>query len=746
MNAEQRRLAAIMFTDIVGYSALTQQNEALTLELLEEHRRLLRTLFPQYGGHEIKTMADGFLVEFASVLEAVRCAIEMQKAMRARNLVAPAKRRLEIRIGIHVGDVIHRENDVFGDGVNIASRIQPLADPGGICISEDVARLIRNKIAEPIVELGKHTLKNIQEPMGIYKISLSQPVTSSADGEKKSIAVLPFANLSPDPENEYFSDGLTEELINVLAKIEGLRVTSRTSVFAWKSKNEPIRRIGEQLNVNTVLEGSVRKAGNRLRITAQLVNVADDSHLWSERYDREMEDVFVVQDEIARAIVEALKIKLVGEEKCQLVKCATNSIEAYNLYLQGRFHWNKRSKEGFERAIKYFERALQIDPNYAPAYAGLADCYTLLASYGYINPQEGFPKAREAALKALDLNEALAEAHASLAAIKLNYDQDLQRAEQEIERAIELNPNYATAHHWHAATLLGLGRIEEALAAIQRALELDPLSAIIRVTAGETFQLAGRLNEAEEHLQKALEINPNLIGAYIGLAKAKQLSGDWKEAEEELQRAITNAPDDGRPRLAYALHLAYLGQLPESLAEIQQALKLSPSSLEINGQKGLLLYFARQYDQALEQLQKTLEMAPQLSMAHVFIGCAYMEKGQYTEALAALQKASDISGNPELDMWVAAAQGMTYARMGQREMAQKALDTLMSRPKQGDRSLMIALVYFALEENDLGFEWLERAYEERNLGLLVIKVWPSLDKVRSDVRYIALLKKMGLES
>jgi TolB-like protein/Tfp pilus assembly protein PilF len=742
----ERRLAAIMFTDIVGYSALTQQNETLTLELLEEHRKLLRPFFSQYGGHEIKTMADGFLVEFASALEAVSCAIEIQKAMRARNLASPTKRRLEIRIGIHVGDVVHRENDVLGDGVNIAARLQPLAEPGGICISEDVARLIRNKIDEPLIELGKRELKNIQEPINTYKIALSPPMTNPSPQEKKSIAVLPFANLSPDPENEYFSDGLTEELINVLAKIEGLRVTSRTSAFAWKSKNEPIRRIGEQLNVNTVLEGSVRKAGNRLRITAQLVNVADDSHLWSERYDREMEDVFVVQDEIARAIVEALKIKLVGEEQCQLVQCATKSIEAYNLYLQGRFHWNKRSKEGFERAIKYFEQALQIDPKYAPAYAGLADCYTLLASYGYLAPQEGFPKAREAATKALEIDEALAEAHASLAAIKLNYEQDLQGAEQEIERAIVLNPNYATAHHWHTATLLGLGRTEEALAAIQRALELDPLSAIIRVTTGETFQLAGRLAEAEEHLHKALEINPNLIGAYIGLAKAKQLSGAWKEAEEVLQSAIASAPDDGRPRLAYAFHLACLGQLPESLAEIQRALELSPGSLEINGQKGLLLYCARQYDHALEQLQKTLEMAPKLSMAHVFIGCAYIEKGQYTEALTALQKASDISGNPELDMWVAVAQGMTYARMGQREMAQQALDTLMSRPKQGDRSLMIALVYFALEENDVGFEWLARAYEERNSGLLLIKVWPTLDGVRADPRYTALLKKMGLEN
>lgn len=742
----ERRLAAIMFTDIVGYSALTQQNEALTLELLEEHRKLMRPLFSQYNGREIKTMADGFLVEFASALEAVHCAIEIQKAMRARNLASPAERRLEIRIGIHIGDIIHRENDVLGDGVNIAARLQPLAEPGGICISEDVARLIKNKIDEPVIALGKRELKNIQEPIEIYKIVLSQHTPPPSSSEKRSIAVLPFANLSPDPENEYFSDGLTEELINSLTKIEGLRVASRTSAFAWKGKQENIRKIGQQLNVETVLEGSVRKAGNRLRITAQLVNIADDSHLWSERYDREMEDVFAVQDEIARAIVDALKIKLASDKKHQIVKPPTESIEAYNLYLQGRFHWNKRSKEGFERAIQYFGQALQIDPTYARAYAGLADCYTLLASYGHLNPQEGFPKAREAARKALDLDETLAEAHASLAAIKLNYEQDLEGARKEIERAIVLNPHHATAHHWHAATLAGLGRTDEAVAAIQRALELDPLSAIMRVTAGEVFQLAGRWQEAEEHLQKALELNPHLIGAYIALVRIYWLSGNWQQAEHALRRAIALAPDDSRPHLAYAGHLAYLGRLSEALHEVQQALGKSPDSVEVNGQKGVLLYCARQYDQAIEQFQKTLEMNPYLGMAHLFIGLSYIEKTMYSEALAAFQKAIDLSKslNPQLTTWVEAGRGIAYARMGQSKIAYGSIEKLMALPLQEDRSLAIASVYVALGENNKAWEWLERAYQEKNPGLLLIKVWPTFDNLRSDPRYSELLRKMGL--
>jgi TolB-like protein/class 3 adenylate cyclase len=352
---EQRKLAAIMFTDMVGYSAMAQRNEALALDLLEEHRRLLRAIFPNHRGLEIKTTGDGFMVEFASAVEAARCAVEIQDALATRNATQPAQRRVLIRIGIHVGDVVQRGQDVFGDGVNIAARIEPLAEAGGICVSQQVYDQIRNKIENPLIRFGVGELKNIRLPVVIYKLALSAaPIQAAlfprlsflwrqrrvrrwavgalvvllvgwvglqgwrwasggrlgASPSRASIAVLPFVNLSSDKENEYLSDGLTEELINALAKMGTLRVASRTSSFAFKGKSEDVQKIGEQLRVRTILEGSVRKAGAKLRITVQLVNVSDGYHLWPETYEKDSTDVFALQTDVAQRVTDVLKDQL----------------------------------------------------------------------------------------------------------------------------------------------------------------------------------------------------------------------------------------------------------------------------------------------------------------------------------------------------------------------------------------------------------------------------------------------------
>jgi adenylate cyclase len=351
-DTEFRQLAAIMFTDMVGYSALAQRNEALALELLEEHRRQLRLLFPKHQGDEVKTMGDGFLVEFPSALAAVRCAIDIQTTLAERNTAQPPERRLQIRIGIHVGDIVRQEKDMFGDGVNIAARIEPLAEPGGICISEDVARQVRNKIDHSLVQISAGELKNIQMPVMIYKLMLT-PGGGLADSgwkvsknaleqlrslavpavvalllflgggllfwlllgrgsshplpDASSVAVLPFVNMSSDREIEHLCDGLTEELIGALAKVKGMRVPSRTTAFAYKDKSQDIQAIGRQLNVRAVLEGSVRKSDKKLRITAQLINVADGYHLWSDTYERDSGEVFALQSDIAQRVTEAVQ-------------------------------------------------------------------------------------------------------------------------------------------------------------------------------------------------------------------------------------------------------------------------------------------------------------------------------------------------------------------------------------------------------------------------------------------------------
>ncbi|MBI3460123.1 hypothetical protein HY009_04250, partial [Candidatus Acetothermia bacterium] len=458
MPEAQRRLAAIMFTDIVGYTTLTQESEALSMEILDEHNSLLRAIFPKYGGKEVKTIGDAFHVEFASALEAIRCAVEIQKALRERNAAVSAEKKIHIRIGVHVGDVMPQEQDIFGDAVNIAARVQPLALPGGICFTQDVFLQIRNKIDAPILRLGEGELKGIQVPVEIYRlilpweketlrfterwafrlqqkriryaIALTTLALLSIGGwwlyytyiappipaEARSIAVLPFIDLSQYHNYEYFSDGMTEELLNALAQLEELRVVARTSAFAFKGKNEDIRRIGQKLNVATVLEGSIRIQGEKMRVTAQLNRTSDGYHLWSQDYDGELKDAFAIQEKISRAIANELKIKLAGP----VVKPSTGNQEAYELYLQGRYFMNKKTKEGFEKAIEYFNEALAKDPKYALAYAGLADTYGLLAAWGYGSVAEASAKAKEAAQKAVELDDTIAEVHVPLARMHWN--------------------------------------------------------------------------------------------------------------------------------------------------------------------------------------------------------------------------------------------------------------------------------------------------------------------------------------
>jgi adenylate cyclase len=457
---EQRKLAAIMFTDMVGYSALTQRDEGLAVRLLEEHRTLLRPAFPKHQGQEIKTIGDGFLVEFASAVAAVNCAVEIQEALARRNLGAPADRQFQVRIGIHLGDVLRRGDDIVGDGVNIAARVEPLADAGGIAITQQVFDQVYNKIPETLARIGKIELKNIQRPVEVYRINLGPTTREAAADEPKSsaparqpireqqrsIAVLPFVNMSSDRENEFLSDGISEDLLYALSWIEGLRVAARTSCFAFKGRNEDVRKIGDVLGVETVLEGSLRRVDTKLRITAQLIKAADGFCLWSERFDREMQDVFAIQDDITRAIMAAFKLRLADRSDQPVFKFQTTNAEAYELYLKGRFFWNQRGI-GLRKALHYFELALIEDPDYALAMSGLSDTYSLLSWYGDLPPAEAMPKAIAPAKRAVQLDPQLAEAHTSLGFCQFCHNWDRAGAESEFRRAIELNPRTTPARY-----------------------------------------------------------------------------------------------------------------------------------------------------------------------------------------------------------------------------------------------------------------------------------------------------------
>jgi len=692
---ENRKLACIMFTDMVGYSALSQRDDKLALELLEEHRQLLREIFPRFNGTEIKTIGDAFLIEFDSALEAAQCAIEIQRTLAKRNHDVTAERRIELKIGLHIGDVVHRGGDVYGDGVNIASRIEALAGAGGICVSMDVERQIRNALEARFEKLAPTELKNISVAMDLFRIVLpweqrskTEPAETHVSGrsfpasrlawigtivlagvgvawwlahqsgksspsvstshatpgtaptaDQKSIAVLPFENLSRDPDNAYFAEGVQDEILTRLAKVADLKVISRTSTQRFKSAPSDLRDIAKQLGVTNILEGSVQKANDQVRVNVQLINALTDAHLWADTYDRKLTDIFAVESDIAKTVAETLQAKLTGSEKSLITKTPTVNPEAYELYLKGRFFWNKRTGADLLKSIDYFKQAVEKDQKYALAYAGLADAYVLLPPYGAASPSESFPQAEAAARKALELDDTLAEAHTSLGQVLLFYDLDFAGSTREFERALALDPNYATAHHWYGGgPLLALGQFDRAITEGKRAVELDPLSLIN------------------------------------------------------------------------------------------------------NADLGWLYFNARRYNEAEAQARKTLEMDSRFYLAHYYLGEVLQFKGQLTEAIAEYKKAAELDDDP----FVLGLLAQAYAKLGQRDEALKMLGQLQElATRRYVTSYSFALVHIALGEKDKAIDWLERAYRDRaGPDIALIKVDPFLDPLRGHPRFEALVQKI----
>ena len=383
----KRRLAAILAADVVGYSRLMGADEAGTLAALQSIRAdLLNARVAKHQGRLVKFMGDGMLLEFPSVVDALASAVEMQRALRDRNSTLAPENRIEFRIGVNLGDVIADADDIYGDGVNVAARLESAAKPGGIAISHSVRDHVGNRLDLVFEDLGEQKFKNIERPIRVYSVLLESSDQSRkvvpATSERPSIAVLPFVNMSGDAEQEYFSDGITEDLITDLSKVSGLFVAARNTSFIYKNKPAKAQEIARELGVAHILEGSVRKAGDRVRVTGQLVAAHDGGHVWAERFDRDLTDIFAIQDEITHAIVEQLKVKLLPQEKRSIERAPTDNVEAYTYYLRGRDFFYRHSKRYFELARRMFSKAVELDPNYALAYAGIADCDSwLLLTY-----------------------------------------------------------------------------------------------------------------------------------------------------------------------------------------------------------------------------------------------------------------------------------------------------------------------------------------------------------------------------
>ena len=572
MSQSERRLAAIMFTDMVGYTALGQKDESLSLAVVEAQQKLLRPVLARHGGREVKTMGDAFLVEFTSAIEAVRCAYDIQRSVREFNFALSSEKRIHLRVGIHLGEVAEKEGDIYGDAVNVASRIQPLAEDGGVCLTQQVYDQVHNKLEFPLTNIGNKALKNVSAPLGVYRMVMpwsEEQVSPSIQLDKNRIAVLPFANISPDPNDEYFADGMTEELITAMSGLQGLQVIARTSVINYKKKEKNVSEIGKELRVGTVLEGSVRKAGNRVRVTAQLIDVPTESHLWSEKYDRELDDIFKIQDDIAGKIADALKTRLApGREPSRK---PPENIEAYTLYLKGRSLWNKMNKEGVLGSLKLFQDAISIDSRYAKAYAGLADAYHYAVDLCGMDGADGLTKAKEAATKALELDETLAEAHVAQGDLAF-HDMRYQDALGEFQRAIELNPSSAMAHGGYSVCLDNLGRAKEAMEEVQTAHELDPLSLLITHFVGSIDMNHGRLNEAIAVYDKLIEDGPDFAESYLGRATCFALKGmkDRAHVDVETWHRLTRNEDGYKVKLAF-LH-GWFGESEKALQMIEEVI------------------------------------------------------------------------------------------------------------------------------------------------------------------------------
>ena len=563
-----------MLTDMVGYSALTQRDEHRALELLREQERTVRPLLRSFGGRAVKSLGDGFLVEFASALEAVRCAVEIQSVLGRRNGRTKTE-PIELRIGVHLGDVVHRGTDVFGDAVNIVARIEPLANPGGVCVTQQVYDQVRNKLEAPFVSLGTPELKNIRVPIPVYQLGLTSARAPPAPpaGERPRLAVLPLAHLGGAAEDEFFADGITEELIQTLSKIAGLRVIARTSVMRFKKPTISPSEIARELGASAIVEGSLRKAGARLRVTARLLDASTSETLWSEEYDRTVRRVFDVQSEIAQRIARALEVEILGNEHRALDRQPTGDPEAHTLYLKGRHLLNERTEASLRGALECFRAAVRKDPRFAQAYAGVADVYSTLAWLEFDRPTHAFPRARTAARRAVALDPTLGEAHASLGFVRFLFDRSWVEAESEFRQALALNPSSPVAHQYYADFLKAMGRLDEAVAEIERARELDPLSLGINTAVGHVRYLARENDAAIDAYRRALELDPNFAQAHLWFGRPYLEKGMHDEAIAELTTAARLSHES-------TMSLAVLGHAHASAGHAREARELLKKLLE----------------------------------------------------------------------------------------------------------------------------------------------------------------------
>jgi adenylate cyclase len=563
----ERRLAAILAADVVGYSRLIRADEEGTLASLSALLKdLIRPKVTEHQGRIVKLIGDGVLAEFGSVIGAVRMAAEMQQAIAQRNSELPEDRRIVFRIGVNLGDVVIEGDDIHGDGVNLAARLETLAEPGGVCISASVYDQIRDKLDLPFRDMGEREVKNIDRPVRVWQwVAGAAPGAAGSPAsstplelpDKPSIVVLPFDNMSRDPEQEYFSDGITEDIITDLSKASGLFVIARNSAFVYKDKAVNVPDVCRALGVRFALEGSVRKAGNRVRITAQLIDGSRGGHLWAERYDRDLTDIFEVQDDVTRQIVGALKVTLSETEKSLIAEGGTKDVAAHDLFLKGRglLFAPNRDREAFDQSMACFRRAIEVDPNYAGAYAGLAMGYVLDHQNRWSDaPETSLDRAERSVGDAIARDDKDPFAH-FVAALVAMFRKDYERWADECDRALSLNPNYSLALNARGIVHIYTGEPAKAIPLIERAMRLDPaFQAQYLHFLGTAYFVAGDYRTAATCFTDRVAITPSTDLSRAFLASALGHLGETDEA-----RRIWHELENINPRYSFEDHI---GRLP----------------------------------------------------------------------------------------------------------------------------------------------------------------------------------------
>ncbi len=580
----ERRLSAIMAADVVGYSRLMGCNEVGTLQSLQKHQaELIEPEISTRHGRIVKLTGDGRLVEFPSVVNAVEAAYAIQKTMPTRNADVPEDRRIEFRVGINLGDVIVEGEDLFGDGVNVAARLEGVARPGGIAVSQSVRDHIGNKLDLAFSDRGDQPLKNIENPVRVFDVVMEEPQPkpeSSTSAEERacevrpSIAVLPFTNMSGDPEQEFFSDGISEDIITDLSKISALFVVGRNTSFTYKGMSFQLPKVAAELGVRFLLEGSVRKAGERVRVTAQLIDGQSGGHVWADRYDRDLTDIFAIQDEITKAIVEQLEIRLVPAERKAIAQTPTDNVEAYTYYLRGRQYFHNSTRWFLTLARQMFAKAVEIDPMYARAFAGIAICDTRLA--GWFGDPIPVEEILATAGKAIALAPDLPEAHAARAEA-LSGSGRREEAEEEFEKALALDPNHFEANLFYARHFHRVGMHEKALPYFIRATEVQPDDYQAPLLLDQTLRAAGRKEEGEPYAQMGL-----------------------KRAEEALRKH----PESSRPAQLAAATLAGMGEADKAKMWMERALAIDPDDSHIQYNAACMWSQLGEHDKALDLLQR----------------------------------------------------------------------------------------------------------------------------------------------